>query len=70
MGRYGFTLIEHPVFEVELSANDCERLVEELVHDHGCRVLALMGGEPLIRPEFLSPRGVALRAPARDATDS
>ncbi len=22
------------------------------LHDHGCRVLALMGGEPLLRPEF------------------
>jgi hypothetical protein len=23
------------------------------LHDHGCRVLALMGGEPLLRPDFV-----------------
>ncbi len=23
------------------------------LHDHGCRVLALMGGEPLLRPQFI-----------------
>jgi pyruvate-formate lyase-activating enzyme len=31
--------------EVALRSNDW-------LHDHGCRVLALMGGEPLLRPQF------------------
>ncbi|MDE3109947.1 MAG: radical SAM protein, partial [Acidobacteriota bacterium] len=31
---------------------DTARGAIDFLHDHGCRVLALMGGEPLLRPEF------------------
>lgn len=31
---------------------DVARRSIDWLHDHGCRVLALMGGEPLLRPEF------------------
>ena len=30
----------------------CGAAFHRLAHDHGCRVLALMGGEPLLRPQF------------------
>jgi len=32
---------------------DVARRSIDWLHDHGCRVLALMGGEPLLRPEFV-----------------
>ena len=31
---------------------DTARRTIDWLHDHGCRVLALMGGEPLLRPQF------------------
>src|SRR5262245_3137946 len=31
---------------------DVARRSIDFLHDHGCRVLALMGGEPLLRPSF------------------
>ncbi len=31
---------------------DVARRSIDWLHDHGCRVLALMGGEPLLRPQF------------------
>lgn len=31
---------------------DIARRTIDWLHDHGCRVLALMGGEPLLRPQF------------------
>ena len=31
---------------------DIARRAIDWLHDHGCRVLALMGGEPLLRPQF------------------
>ncbi len=31
---------------------DTARRAIDWLHDHGCRVLALMGGEPLLRPQF------------------
>jgi MoaA/NifB/PqqE/SkfB family radical SAM enzyme len=31
---------------------DTARRSIDWLHDHGCRVLALMGGEPLLRPQF------------------
>jgi MoaA/NifB/PqqE/SkfB family radical SAM enzyme len=35
-----------------MSENIARRSIDWL-HDHGCRVLALMGGEPLLRPQFV-----------------
>ncbi len=32
---------------------DTARRSIDWLHDHGCRVLALMGGEPLLRPQFV-----------------
>jgi MoaA/NifB/PqqE/SkfB family radical SAM enzyme len=32
---------------------DVARRSIDWLHDHGCRVLALMGGEPLLRPQFI-----------------
>ncbi|MGA7240279.1 MAG: radical SAM protein, partial [Bryobacteraceae bacterium] len=32
---------------------DVGRRSIDWLHDHGCRVLALMGGEPLLRPQFV-----------------
>ncbi|MGA3235046.1 MAG: radical SAM protein [Bryobacteraceae bacterium] len=32
---------------------DIARRSIDWLHDHGCRVLALMGGEPLLRPQFV-----------------
>ncbi len=32
---------------------DVARRSIDWLHDHGCRVLALMGGEPLLRPDFI-----------------
>jgi MoaA/NifB/PqqE/SkfB family radical SAM enzyme len=32
---------------------DTARRSIDWLHDHGCRVLALMGGEPLLRPQFI-----------------
>jgi sulfatase maturation enzyme AslB (radical SAM superfamily) len=32
---------------------DVARRSIDWLHDHGCRVLALMGGEPLLRPQFV-----------------
>ncbi len=31
---------------------DVARRSIDWLHDHGCRVLALIGGEPLLRPQF------------------
>ena len=33
-------------------SEDTSRRAIDWLHDHGCRVLALMGGEPLLRPQF------------------
>jgi pyruvate-formate lyase-activating enzyme len=33
-------------------SEDVARRAIDWLHDHGCRVLALMGGEPLLRPQF------------------
>src|SRR5215813_6429928 len=33
-------------------SEDVARRAIDWLHDHGCRVLALMGGEPLLRPHF------------------
>jgi len=33
-------------------SEDTTRRAIDWLHDHGCRVLALMGGEPLLRPQF------------------
>jgi MoaA/NifB/PqqE/SkfB family radical SAM enzyme len=33
-------------------SEDVARRSIDWLHDHGCRVLALMGGEPLLRPDF------------------
>ncbi|MGA7629340.1 MAG: radical SAM protein [Terriglobales bacterium] len=32
---------------------DVARRSIDWLHDHGCRVLACMGGEPLLRPDFI-----------------
>ena len=32
---------------------DVARRSIDWLHDNGCRVLALMGGEPLLRPDFV-----------------
>jgi MoaA/NifB/PqqE/SkfB family radical SAM enzyme len=34
-------------------SEDVARRSIDWLHDHGCRVLACMGGEPLLRPEFI-----------------
>jgi MoaA/NifB/PqqE/SkfB family radical SAM enzyme len=34
-------------------SEDVARRAIDWLHDHGCRVLALMGGEPLLRPQFV-----------------
>jgi len=34
-------------------SEDVARRSIDWLHDHGCRVLALMGGEPLLRPQFV-----------------
>jgi len=34
-------------------SDDVARRAIDWLHDHGCRVLALMGGEPLLRPDFI-----------------
>ncbi len=34
-------------------SEDTARRAIDWLHDHGCRVLALMGGEPLLRPQFV-----------------
>ncbi len=38
--------------QVKGMTEDTARRSIDWLHDHGCRVLALMGGEPLLRPEF------------------
>ena len=38
--------------KVKGMTEDVARRSIDWLHDHGCRVLALMGGEPLLRPEF------------------
>ncbi|HET7890838.1 MAG TPA: radical SAM protein [Candidatus Sulfotelmatobacter sp.] len=35
------------------SEGDVARRSIDWLHDNGCRVLALMGGEPLLRPDFI-----------------
>ena len=39
--------------KVKGMTEDTARRSIDWLHDHGCRVLALMGGEPLLRPEFI-----------------
>src|SRR5579862_2348904 len=39
--------------KVKGMTEDVARRSIDWLHDHGCRVLALMGGEPLLRPEFV-----------------
>ena len=38
--------------KVKGMTEDVARRSIDWLHDHGCRVLALMGGEPLLRPEM------------------
>jgi pyruvate-formate lyase-activating enzyme len=38
--------------KVKGMSEDVARRSIDWLHDHGCRVLALMGGEPLLRPQF------------------
>ncbi len=38
--------------QVKGMTEDVARRAIDFLHDHGCRVLALMGGEPLLRPQF------------------
>ena len=38
--------------QVKGMTEDVARRSIDWLHDHGCRVLALMGGEPLLRPQF------------------
>jgi MoaA/NifB/PqqE/SkfB family radical SAM enzyme len=38
--------------KVKGMTEDVARRAIDWLHDHGCRVLALMGGEPLLRPQF------------------
>jgi MoaA/NifB/PqqE/SkfB family radical SAM enzyme len=38
--------------KVKGMTEDVARRSIDWLHDHGCRVLALMGGEPLLRPQF------------------
>src|SRR3974377_1216161 len=38
--------------KVKGMTEDIARRSIDWLHDHGCRVLALMGGEPLLRPDF------------------
>jgi radical SAM protein with 4Fe4S-binding SPASM domain len=38
--------------KVKGMTEDTARRAIDWLHDHGCRVLALMGGEPLLRPQF------------------
>ena len=38
--------------KVKGMTEDIARRSIDFLHDHGCRVLALMGGEPLLRPQF------------------
>jgi sulfatase maturation enzyme AslB (radical SAM superfamily) len=37
---------------------DVARRSIDWLHDHGCRVLACMGGEPLLRPDFIHKIGL------------
>lgn len=39
--------------QVKGMTEDVARRAIDWLHDHGCRVLALMGGEPLLRPQFV-----------------
>ncbi len=39
--------------QVKGMTEDTARRSIDWLHDHGCRVLALMGGEPLLRPDFV-----------------
>jgi len=39
--------------KVKGMTEDVARRSIDFLHDHGCRVLALMGGEPLLRPDFI-----------------
>ena len=39
--------------KVKGMTEDVARRGIDWLHDHGCRVLALMGGEPLLRPQFV-----------------
>ena len=38
--------------KVKGMTEDIARRAIDWLHDHGCRVVALMGGEPLLRPQF------------------
>jgi MoaA/NifB/PqqE/SkfB family radical SAM enzyme len=39
--------------KVKGMTEDVARRSIDWLHDHGCRVIALMGGEPLLRPDFI-----------------
>ena len=39
--------------QVKGMTEDIARRSIDWLHDHGCRVLSLMGGEPLLRPQFV-----------------
>jgi radical SAM protein with 4Fe4S-binding SPASM domain len=39
--------------QVKGMTEDVAKRSIDWLHDHGCRVLALMGGEPLLRPQFV-----------------
>ena len=38
--------------QIKGMTEDVARRSIDFLHDHGCRVLALMGGEPILRPQF------------------
>ena len=44
--------------KVKGMTEDVARRSIDWLHDHGCRVLALMGGEPLLRPRIRAQGGV------------
>ena len=51
--------------KVKGMTEDVARRSIDWLHDHGCRVLALMGGEPLLRPDFVAKdRHVSAITPA------
>jgi sulfatase maturation enzyme AslB (radical SAM superfamily) len=45
--------------KVKSMTEDVARRSIDWLHDSGCRVLALMGGEPLLRPDFDSTAGLS-----------
>jgi len=56
--------------QVKGMTEDVARRSIDWLHDHGCRVLALMGGEPLLRPDFADRLGDAGAAVFNFAVDA